>query len=378
MSLLRAGYCSDLERFRADSVDSILGQLARTHVGEIVATQRDAWLRQIELLRHAVRPISDGYIAFEYLIPRMGKRADTILLADGAILVLEFKVGAKTFDRAAIRQTIDYVLDLKNFHAGSELARIVPILVATRAASVPVSVAIAEDGVSEILLANADDLPDRIGHAIAAARGEPIDPDLWFNAGYRPTPTIIEASQALYRGHSVAEITRSEASADNLGATSSILNEIIDRAKERSEKAICLVTGVPGAGKTLAGLNLASERRRADLVNAEHAVFLSGTGPLVRVLQEALARDEVARGRNSGQQISKAEAARRARAFIQNVHHFRDECVKNDAPPTERVVVFDEAQRAWDLEQTCKFMQQKRGQSSFNQSEPAFLIGAMD
>ena len=182
----------------------------------------------------------------------------------------------------------------------------------------------------------------------------------------------------LYRGHAVAGITRFEAGADNLGATTDAISQVIDRARSTGEKAICLVTGVPGAGKTLAGLNLASERRRIDTSRIEHAVFLSGNGPLVKVLQEALARDDVEQAKSRGNSLSKGEALRKATAFIQNIHHFRDECVRNLAPPPERVVVFDEAQRAWDREQTSKFMQQKRGHRDFDLSEPAFLIGAMN
>jgi hypothetical protein len=221
-------------------------------------------------------------------------------------------------------------------------------------------------------------LHDVIVNAINLGDGPRINPLTWLDAGYQPTPTIIEASQALYRGHAVEEISRSEAGADNLGHTTEALCRVIDRARRTGEKAICFVTGVPGSGKTLAGLNLASERRRIDTADVEHAVFLSGNGPLVKVLQEALARDEVAQAKECGKPILKKEAERHARAFIQNIHHFRDECLTNPEPPTERVVVFDEAQRAWDRDHTSKFMRQKRDHIDFNESEPTFLIGAMN
>ena len=154
--------------------------------------------------------------------------------------------------------------------------------------------------------------------------------------------------------------------------TTQTLNQEINKSKEHGEKSIFLVTGVPGAGKTLAGLNLACERRRNDTNENEHAVFLSGNGPLVRVLKEALARDATERGQK------KSDALREAEAFIQNIHHFRDECLKNPAPPTERIVIFDEAQRAWDIKKTKRFMKEKKQQENFNASEPEFLISAMD
>lgn len=374
----RAAYRSDLASFHVDQDDAILGRLAHAQAGDVTPAQREAWAEQIEILRTSLQNLTDGTLCFEYLIPRIGKRTDNVLLVGNTVLVIEFKVGSQAYDRGAINQTVDYALDLKYFHEGSHHATIVPILVATRAPSQPLNTTVGADGVAEIVFANADTLGAAISHALTLGRGPVIDPDVWLTAGYRPTPTIIEASQALYRGHAVAEITRSEAGADNLGATTEAIGQVIDRARSTGEKAICLVTGVPGAGKTLAGLNLASERRRIDTTGIEHAVFLSGNGPLVKVLQEALARDDVDQAKSRGNSLSKGEALRKATAFIQNIHHFRDECLRNPAPPTERVVVFDEAQRAWDREQTSKFMQQKRGHHGFDLSEPAFLIGAMN
>ena len=378
MTIQRSAYQSDFRGFHSEHHNAILGQLVRSQASEVTSAQRDAWLQQIEILQTSIQNLEDGTLCFEYLIPRIGKRADNILLVGNTVLVIEFKVGAQTFDRGAINQVIDYALDLKYFHAECQQATIVPILVATAAPAQPLKTTVDADGVARVLSANDETLGDAIRYALTLGQGTRIDPEIWLTAGYRPTPTIIEASQALYRGHAVAEITRSEAGADNLGATTEAIGRIIDQARSTGEKAICLVTGVPGAGKTLAGLNLASERRRVDTSGIEHAVFLSGNGPLVKVLQEALARDDVEQAKSRGDFVSKDEARRKSTAFIQNIHHFRDECVRNPEPPTERIVVFDEAQRAWDREQTSKFMQQKRGQRGFDLSEPAFLIGAMD
>ena len=189
--------------------------------------------------------------------------------------------------------------------------------------------------------------------------------------GYRPTPTIVEAAEVLYRTHSVTDISRTDAGAKNLRETSASVSRVIDRARQSGTKAICFVTGVPGSGKTLAGLNIAT--RRSDEHRDEHAVFLSGNGPLVQVLREALTRDKAWRDG-----VSKAAAEREVRSFIQNIHHFRDDYVGNEDTPVEKVVVFDEAQRAWTREKAASFMQRKRGQANFDMSEPEFLISVMD
>jgi hypothetical protein len=202
--------------------------------------------------------------------------------------------------------------------------------------------------------------------------GQPLlDPQDWIASGYRPTPTILEAAQALYGAHGVEEITRSDAGAKNLSITNARLVEIIEDAKRNRRKTICFVTGVPGAGKTLAGLNLVTQRARAHV--DEHAVFLSGNGPLVDVLREALARDDHAR---SGALMG--ETRRKVKSFIQNIHHFRDDNLQTNNEPIEGVVVFDEAQRAWNRDKISKFMRKKYGKADFGQSEPEFLIGVMD
>ncbi|MHC5143354.1 MAG: DUF2075 domain-containing protein, partial [Planctomycetota bacterium] len=203
-----------------------------------------------------------------------------------------------------------------------------------------------------------------------------MDPDAWQQSIYKPTPTIIEAAQALYKGHSVQEISRSDGSAINLSRTSDAIAKIIDDSKLHNRKSICFITGVPGAGKTLAGLNIANERHNVD--EDEHAVFLSGNGPLVQVLQEALARNEVQDKKGTSEEITKNEALRHTKVFIQNIHHYRDDALQTNEPPVGQVAVFDEAQRAWTLKQTSSFMKRKKGILDFTMSEPDFLIGVMD
>jgi hypothetical protein len=232
------------------------------------------------------------------------------------------------------------------------------------------------DGVTRPILANRARLLPAIQEVHASLKSQAIDPEAWAASSYKPTPTIVEAAQALYRGHDVQEISRSEAGAENLSRTAEYITKIIEKAKRHSVKAICFVTGVPGSGKTLAGLNIATERMRTS--TDEHAVFLSGNGPLVAVLREALAADEVDRANVKGAAVRKKDAYRHASTFIQNIHHFRDEYVRIASVPRERVVVFDEAQRAWNREQASRFMREKRGHPDFNISEPQFLMSVMD
>ncbi len=359
-------------RFLGIPNDAILGELARAHHHALEHQQRNAWLAEIAIFKDTLVEDSAGHLFLEFSIPRMGKRADALLLRHGTLFVIEFKVGSDAFDRYAIDQVHDYALDLKNFHLGCHDLPIVPVLVATHAEPGAPEACWATDRVAEPILVGVGGL--RAALAIQGPRnGAPgeVDVTAWRTSGYRPTPTIIEAAEALYRSHDVEEISRSDAGAKNLQATSDRIAGIIEVSKRTGQKSICFITGVPGAGKTLAGLNIAA--MRAERHEDEHAVFLSGNGPLVDVLREALARDQVARDG-----IKKGMADRAVRRFIQNIHHFRDHYVGSDEVPFEKVVVFDEAQRAWTSDQASKFMKTRRGLEDFNMSEPEFLISVMD
>lgn len=374
--MTNAYYSSSIAELVDQSTEAILGQLAKCNPFALDALQRNAWLSQIEIAQQQFRSF-DGWIAFEFAIPRMGKRADVVVVTAGVVFVLEFKVGACQFDAAAFDQVIDYALDLKNFHAGSHDRRIVPVVVATMADELPLELAWGPDHVADPIASNGNNLRTIVAEVVEQTPTQAsIDGKQWSLSGYRPTPTIIEAAQALYQGHRVEDITRSDAGAKNLNETASCLADVIEEAKAQDHKAVCFVTGVPGAGKTLAGLNLVTLRTKAH--EEEHAVFLSGNGPLVEVLREALARDEYGRLREQGQKTKKSDAARKVSSFVQNIMHFRDSNVVTTAPPIERVAVFDEAQRAWDMNHLAKFMSQKRGQTNFQMSEPEFLISVMD
>lgn len=365
--MLRAYYGKSIADFIQEDDLNILGTLAKNHGYQTLEkSQQNAWKRQITILKSQLAELT-GYIYFEFSIPRMGKRVDNIVILGDKIFLLEFKIGSEQYDKYAIDQVIDYALDLQNFHEGSHYANLIPILIAEKAPIFENNFQTVQN-LDHAILLNAHNLHEFFKPYDSNSL---MDVAAWEQSSYKPTPTIIEAAQALYQNHDVEEITRSDAGVKNLSATANCISNIIEQAKQGNKKAICFVTGVPGAGKTLAGLNIANQRLK--VAEDEHAVFLSGNGPLVQVLQEALARNRAIKNK-----IKKETALKETRAFIQNIHHFRDEYLKNSQAPTEKVVVFDEAQRAWNQHQTSKFMSQKRGQSDFNQSEPEFLIEVMN
>jgi schlafen family protein len=372
----RAWFGSTLDEFLRMDSETILGRLATNTDFTVLPAQRDAWLVQTTLLKSQLLGMN-GSIFLEFTIPRMGRRVDAVLIIGPVLFVLEFKVGESEFDRTAVEQVWDYALDLKNFHEASHSVSIVPILIPTAVSTSPPIVLRADsDDVYRPIRVDASGLRRFLDRALAEIHGDAIDPDGWHRAPYRPTPTIIEAARALYAQHSVESIARSDAGAQNLSVTSRRIGELVDEAKARKRKLICFLTGVPGAGKTLVGLNIATERR--DRHEPMHAVFLSGNGPLVAVLREALTRDEVDRQKNLGVRVRKGKVGESVKAFIQNVHHFRDDMLIDPGPPDEHVAIFDEAQRAWTLKQTANFMRRKKKRPGFSQSEPEFLISCMD
>jgi len=371
-----AFYAEPIPSFLSQSNAHILGELSRPGVFSITPDQSSAWEDEIALLKEALQGIN-GFLCLEFDVPRIGSRIDAVVISAGCIFVLEFKVGESSYHREAINQVWDYALDLKNFHRASHLAPIVPILVCTLAkkGSSELSQPFA-DRVYEPITTNPENLPHLLRVALSTIEAAPINAEEWISAPYQPTPTIIEAAQSLYSRHSVEAISRHDAGARNLAITSRRVEELIDQASRQREKHIIFVTGVPGAGKTLVGLNVATKKR--DEHQQTHAVFLSGNGPLVAVLREALTRDEVQRLEAVQKKVRKGEVGQKVKSFIQNVHHFRDEALRSDSPPSDRVVIFDEAQRAWNKEMTSGFMTRKKNRPDFNQSEPEFLISYLN
>jgi len=376
---MKRSYFSDYtSNFLTTDESSILGELVRSHTFNLNELQRNSWIKEISILKLSLEDHYNSYICLEYSIPRMGKRADAILLVNNVVVILEFKVGSNTYNGGDLDQVLDYALDLKNFHEQSHDKVILPVLVATNGPDENNYLKKYDDDIYLPIKLNQHNLSE-VFHFVNRinSSNEIIDPIEWIKSIYKPTPTIIQAAQALYTGHNVSEISRSDSHAFNLDATAKEIFNVIEYSKMNKKKSICFITGVPGAGKTLAGLNIANYTQNTDTYE-ENAVFLSGNGPLVTVLQEALARDDVFSNLEQGNNIRKTEALNKSKAFIQNIHHFRDEYLRDENAPIERVVIFDEAQRAWTKEQTASFMKQRKGIDNFNMSEPEFLIGVMD
>lgn len=374
----RSYYHNSITNFLTTNPDEILGSITNSEkIFSITPNSTAAWLVEIVQLQKVLKDIT-GYIHFEFVIPRMGKRADVVLIIENVIFILEYKVGSEYYDAAAINQATDYALDLKNFHGGSHQQIICPILIATESKEKENLLECSEDLIYKTLLSNGSNIPSIIKDVLIDANNktEVIDHEEWVHSSYKPTPNIIEAAQALYEGNKVEEISRSDAGAKNLSVTSDAIADIITKSKNNNEKSIVFVTGVAGAGKTLVGLNIATDKSRSVGLEEKESVFLSGNQPLVSVLSEALARDKIANQTKESKQ-SKKSAKSEVSKFIQIVHHFRDEHIDNDDKPFEKVVVFDESQRAWDKQQLKSWMKRKKGRD-IDISEPDLLISVMD
>lgn len=375
-----------LNYYYSDKISDFLQKLPETIIGEIsvngrlghINTELYAWEFQIKLLKEVLQNY-EGHLFFEFSIPRMGKRVDCLLIIKNIVFVIEFKVGEKEFINQNIEQVWDYALDLKNFHKPSHSLLLVPILVATHAKGKQMEIVTTShnDNLVNPLKTNAEGLANTINEILLFFdEDDNINVSEYISGSYSPTPTIIEAAIKLYNNHNVEEITRNDAEAINLSITTNYIGETIEYAKKNSKKIICFVTGVPGAGKTLVGLKVATEH--LDKEKGNTSVFLSGNKPLVDILQEALTRDRVIQEKLNGNKITKKQARESVKAFIQIIHHYRDEYLRDPRAPYDHVAIFDEAQRAWTKEQTVKFMQQKKGIANFQYSEPEFLISCLN
>lgn len=402
MAIERFYYSDKIEAFCTKEPATILGELAGKAAHDINRKTTNSWNEEIEVVKNAVAGYAGrGSVFFEYNIPRMGKRVDVILTIDNVVLVLEFKTFEQKSSYEAIIQVWDYALDLKNFHEGSLNRPIIPILVASNEKNKNLQLTLEsyEDNVYRPLVCNDTKLNECINNIINTVHcaNDNFNDIQWANSGYEPTPTIIEAAVALYEHHTVADITKH---GGNIDKASEQLQKIINKCRKKNRKAVCFITGVPGAGKTLIGLNTAIDQYNS----GEKAVYLTGNFPLVEVLQEALSRDYVRREKKrveieGGKACSKKEARSKVKAFIQMIHHYRDLYIEGTEVkngeiipiegyfrshtdkayvPTEHVAIFDEAQRAWTKDELQRFMKEKKGISDFPYSEPEYLISCMD
>ncbi len=411
----RCLYEDDFRGFLHADEKSIMGTLIEDYNGQVQSTQVDAWKEEISILHDVVFRLSsgNGHIVFEYDIPRLGKRVDAVLLYRGVIFCIEFKVGQSSILESDIDQVFDYALDLKNFHKFSEDKIIVPILVATNYSnySTQIQVSAYDDKVINPLVSNGDGLISIIDNVLHTYPDEASVDERWSISPYAPTPTIIEAARSLYENHSVEDITRHEADNVSTDRTIQYILDIIRDSEENRKKSICFVTGVPGAGKTLVGLDVAIKQTYHDGFNEpakdDGAVYLSGNGPLVAVLNEALAQDNFKKARARGEQKKLTDSRREVRKSIQMIHRYRDNMLAKIKNPVENgvleidpekavemgasgfgevehVAIFDEAQRSWTHERLANYL--KRGGTygnklkvpNFPMSEAAFLIWSLD
>ena len=410
----RCLYDSRIDAFIEKEKESIFGALCDKYHGDALTTTREAWMGEIEILQRELCSWknTDGRIVFEYDIPRLGKRVDVVLLLRGIVFCLEFKVGETSILETDVDQVLDYALDLKNFHKYSRDRVIVPILIATKykKASSMIQPSVYDDRVVNPLLTGEDGIAALITEVLRSFPDEgSIDPN-WVISPYAPTPTIIEAARTLYESHSVDDITRHEADEVTTDRTISYILEVIKRSRENGEKSICFVTGVPGAGKTLVGLDVAVKQTYQDSDEPsldEGAVYLSGNGPLVAVLNEALAKDNYVKCKARGENKKLTDSRREVGKFIQIIHRYRDNMLAKIKNPVENgileidpdkavklqnagygevehVAIFDEAQRSWTHKRLAEYL--KRGGTygnklkvpNFPMSEASFLIWSLD
>jgi hypothetical protein len=362
--------CTGLEFLARDPADTV-GRLASAQQSRGFAGSPDqemAWHAQIATLHHAIAACAgQGWtLALEFDLLRLEKRIDTVLLTDRAILCLEFKTAEAS--STALADAEDYALDLRDFHAGSRRHPILPVLVAGAGGfSPPAQPPLFWEGVLPPLTCGRGGLTALLRWVAEAApaREKLVGAD-WLAAAYRPVPGIVEAATMLYARNGVAEIAAARADAPNLTRTTEAIARQIAASRAASAKTVVFVTGIPGAGKTLCGLNAVFGPARLD-----GAAFLTGNAPLVAVLRAALARDAVARG-----EADRREAERRVKVQLQNVHHFLETYARDTTTlPPERLIVFDEAQRAWDEAKARAGTQNKR--SILTMSEPAHTLEAM-
>ena len=411
----RCLYEASFSDFLSQKPLTVLGTLHNNYHGDALTTTDEAWMGEIELMQRVLRPwaTESGRVIFEYDIPRLGKRIDAVLLLRGMIFCLEFKVGKKEEFQAGIEQVMDYALDLKNFHLFSHDKKIVPILVPTKYNDYTTvfQPSVYNDDIYNPMIAGGEHLQELIIKVLEhAGATEDVDGmDNWLISPYSPTPTIVEAARTLYENHSVEDITRHEADKVSTDNTINYLLQVIEKSKDYRQKSICFVTGVPGAGKTLVGLDVAIKQTYKDgeLDKENGAVYLSGNGPLVAVLTEALARDNQKKCSERGERKNMSDSRREVSEFIQIIHRYRDNMLAKIKNPVENgileidpekavkleatgygevehVAIFDEAQRSWTHKRIADYL--KRGGTygnklkvpNFPMSEAEFLIWSLD
>jgi len=363
-------YYNHISKFIKEDPLLIVGKLIESSF-EANKNQTDAWLQQIKLLQEKLKVNNlEGYIAFEYNILRLGKRIDVILIIKDIVFVLEFKNGKNVFTTEDAQQTEDYALNIKNFHKESENLYVCPILIATNAQHINNAQSLSAYPDKQIFLQkeNNNTFMSKINKIVKLYGNDSCTLNFtnWLLSPYYPTPTIIETAVQAYSTHDISEIARSEAGQNDIDNCIKEVNKIIDTAKKESKKCICFVTGVPGAGKTLVGLDIVSKSLNE---KKDHCIYLSGNKSLVVVLREALLKS--AKEKNSLKKNTKTSI----NALIQESYAFKQEYSTTNLAPFEHIIIFDEAQRVWNEQ---KMKEKHKNNPNMHISEPKLFYDIMN
>lgn len=421
-------YATTIKDFFSTDENAIIGILTQTNAFDSKRTTIASWKEEISTLKTALNEykVEDGFVAFEYTIPRVDGRIDCVIGLRGVLFVLEFKTGDTRDINADKEQLLQYVTDLKNFHFESYDLPIAPMWVVP-SADVPIARVMRPTTNENIfgLMSVCDTTISEVFKKVLTseyANKVKVDADNWLHSPYCPTSNIVEAARKLYANHKVEDINRSDARGEDLIRTTDTLINLINQAKAQNEKYLCMVTGVPGAGKTLIGLSVATLHQNEE--HSNRSVYLSGNRPLVMVLQEALARDARDRSKvkleqelakiddknekklyKKANKVSMTDIRSRIKQFIQPVPNWRKEYLKGILVsgkgeevsfikdvnnqykgegefyiPYDHVSIYDEAQRAWEAKENASYVRKKEKHlSNFPEwSEPRFLISCMD
>lgn len=427
-----AQYYNTLQSFLSESDSSILGKIFHEEQFSASNRTKEAWLSEIRILKEQLASLKvnpSDYIFFEYTIPRVGGRIDCGLIINDILFIIEFKTGESQQDLTINKEQLQqYVIDLKNFHFESYDVPLVPVLLIESLPNEKIHISPSKEDPTLYCLVTINrqgltSLIQKANNAISPTH--PINALNWLHSPYCPTADIVQAARKLFSGQTVEDIKRSDAEGEGLVKTTNRIMEIIRLSKEKDQKSLCMITGVPGAGKTLIGLSVATQYKQEENdsgIEQNRAVYLSGNHPLVTVLQEALTRDAVARKKEilkheieqiadteekrqykKNHTITKTQTGSEVKQFIQMIYRWRQDYLrgvlvegKGDRAiivrdknyysgggehflPYDHVAIFDEAQRTWDKKEHSKFVRGKSNMPDFPEwSEARFLLSCMD
>lgn len=378
----------------AQGLDQLTAGLAAQGF-DLTPDQRVAWVEEWARLQTALGSLLDAQpttkdwaLLLEYPIPGRRKRIDAVLLTQHGIIVVEFKSGDEA-SSAARWQTREYCWNLRDFHRESRGVPLAPVLCVAElpqpAEAGSLEYSDRHNLVLDLQSCNPAGLAAALARAFDRLRAHPdwrFDSARWDSSRVQPTPSVIEFAQQIFHGHDVREI--SHATADNTDAAFDRVREAVMEAQRQGKRIICFVTGVPGAGKTLVGLNVAY---RSEMVEAAGGpvCFASGNKPLLDVLEKALVRN---RSRNSRQH---REVRHDLSAPRQDVHEYVRIFLSAEEvqSPAFQAIVFDEAQRVWDADKLLDGLNTRKRRRQLNQeqierilchgrSEPELLLSLME